>query len=120
MKLTYLDKLFSEFIRKRAMKEVGGCERCKTPKTSYKQLQCSHFHGRRKRSVRFDADNAAGLCAGCHMFFTAHPVEHVNFFIERLGPRDFDCLQARASLLHKVDEAAMALYLRQQIKELDE
>jgi len=119
MKLSYLDKLFSEFVRKRAMKNAGGCERCHAGKSSYKSLQCSHFHGRRKRSVRFDIDNACGICAGCHLFLGANPSEHVKFFQERLGQQGFDWLQIRAGIHHKVDEAATILYLREKLKELE-
>jgi hypothetical protein len=120
MKLSYLDKLFSEFIRKRAMRDAGGCERCHTGKSSYRALQCSHFHGRRKRSVRFDEDNAAGLCGACHMYLGANPAEHVRFFQERLSMTAFENLQIRAQFKHKVDESAVALYLRKKLKELDQ
>lgn len=120
MKLAYLDKLFSEFIRKRAMQKVNGCERCRTGKKSYKELQTSHFHGRRKRSVRFDEDNASGLCGACHMYLGANPAEHVKFFQERLGQQGFKNLNIRASIPQKVDEAAMALYLKEKLKEIDQ
>ncbi len=116
--IAQLDKLFSEFIRKKAMLN-GGCERCHTPKKDYKQLQCSHFHGRRKRSVRFDPDNAVGLCGACHLYFGANPTEHVKFFLERLGQKDFDYLQARANTTQKIDEKAIAIYFREKLKELN-
>ena len=118
MKLSPLDKLFSEFIRKRAIKEVGGCERCLTWKESYLRLQCSHFMGRRKRSVRFDEDNAVGLCPACHMYLTSNPLEHVEFFRKRLGQR-YEMLEARANRPQKIDENALTLYLRYQIKILE-
>jgi hypothetical protein len=119
MKLDSLDKLFSEYIRKRAMRDTGGCERCHAGKRNYKQLQCSHFHGRRKRSVRFDEDNACGICAACHMYLGANPAEHVRFFQERLSMTAFENLQIRAQFKHKIDESAVALYLREKLKELE-
>ena len=118
MKISPLDKLFSEFIRKRAMQRVEGCERCLHGKTDYKQLQCSHFWGRGKKSVRYDEENAAGLCAGCHMYFTAHPVEHVKWFMERMGMDGFDLLRARAMKPQKIDENLIKLYLKERIKEV--
>ena len=117
MKLDPLDKLFSEFIRRRAMQRVGGCERCLNGKIDYKQLQCSHFHGRAKKSVRWDEDNAIGLCGACHMYLGARPTEHVEFFKKLLGDK-FDLLQTR-SKPGKPDKELIQLYLRQQIEKLD-
>ena len=124
-----MDDLFSEFVRRRAIHEVGGCERCLTPKfdtqkdngdifEDYKYLQCSHFEGRSAKVVRFDPDNAAGLCPACHIYFGAHSEEHRAFFIKRLGQDGFDKLQARLRGRAKdLDLNAIALYLRTKIKE---
>ena len=124
-----LDVLFSEYIRRRAITEVGGCERCLTPKynitnengdifPAWKHLQCSHFHGRASRSVRWDEDNASGLCGACHIYVTAHPIEHVEWFKERLGDR-FDLLQARARTPARyIDREAIKLYYKAKIEEL--
>lgn len=120
IKLNPLDKLFSEYIRRRAMKLVHGCERCLTGKVSWKQLQCSHFHGRAKRSIRWDEDNAAGLCPGCHMYLTSHPLEHTEWFKNYLGEERFNLLQARMRIIYKVDKELIALYLKQKIKELEQ
>ena len=119
MKLTPLDILFSEFIRKRAIKRVQGCERCLQGKMDYKQLQCSHFIGRARKAVRWDEDNAAGLCAGCHMYFTSHPLEHVGWFVEHLGEEKVDLLMARNRIRGKPDIEAITLYLKAKIKEMD-
>ena len=118
MRLLPLDKLFSEFIRKRAMLRVHGCERCLQGKTDYKQLQCSHFIGRSRRAVRWDEDNACGFCAGCHMYLTAHPTEHVQWFMNYLGEEKLDLLMARNRERQKPDIEAITLYLKGKIKEL--
>ena len=113
-----LDSLFSEYIRRRAVATVGGCERCLTGKTDWKQLQCSHYHGRSKRSVRWDEDNAAGLCGACHMYFGAHPIEHVAWFVVRLG-RDYDFLLARMRNMERPDKQVLTLYYTAKIAELE-
>ena len=129
MKISALDKLCSEFIRKRAIKRVNGCEKCKTTKVdivkengdifpAWKQLQCSHFWGRGKKSVRYDEDNAAGLCAGCHMYLTAHPALHEEWFIGYLGREKYDLLETRAMRPQKIDENLIGIYLRERIKEV--
>ncbi len=113
-----LDVLFSEFIRTRALKTVGGCERCFTPKISITQLQCAHFIGRSRKQMRWDEDNAAGLCFGCHSYLTSHPLEAVEWFRQRLGQKG-DLLQARARITYpRPDRVGIELYLREKLKEL--
>lgn len=130
IKTTKLDTLFSEYVRKRAIARVGGCERCLTPKhdkekedgstfPAWKQLQCSHFHGRAKQVVRYDEDNAAGLCAGCHMYFTSHPLEHLEWFKQQLGEEKFDMLNSRMRDMSKVDKAVIEIYLKVKLKKLE-
>lgn len=131
MKLNKFDILFSESIRKRAIKLVGGCERCLTPKhdilkddgklfPAWKQLQTSHFWGRVKKAVRWDEDNAVGLCGACHLYFTAHPAEHTRWYKEHLGEQAYDLLEARAHIPQKPDEKALEIYLKSKIKELED
>ena len=126
-----LDKLFSEFIRRLAIKKVGGCEKCKAPKydmvkedgstlPAWKQLQCAHFGGRRKHSVRWDEDNAAGICGGCHTYFHANPDKATEWFRKRLGGKA-DLLEVRAQMSGKdIDKSAVEIYLKHKIAKLKE
>lgn len=114
IKRNKLDILFSEYIRLRA---DGKCELCLRRKT-FKKLQCSHFHGRRKKSVRWDPENAAGLCFACHRFLTENPVEHVSWFRKRLGQANYDALLLRANAHKKPDTELLILGLGQAIKML--
>ena len=124
-----LDGLFSQFVRMRAMKRVGGCERCLSKKfditkdngdilPAWKQLQNSHYKGRRKLSVRFDEDNCAGLCGGCHTHLEHQPDEHRDWKLEQLGEKRFEDLQMRAAMPNKPDINLLTIYFKQQIKEL--
>ena len=130
MRIELLDKLVSEYIRRRALQRVCGCERCLTPKydivkdngeiyPAWNQLQCSHFHGRAKKSTRYDEDNLAGLCGACHMYLTAHPLEHVEWFKNHLGQEAFDLLNSRMRIPGKPDKAALMLYYKDKLKELE-
>ena len=105
-----LDDLFSEYIRKRAMVRVGGCEKCKTmkfdttredgsTKPAYMQLEAAHYHGRGPHATRWDIDNSAGLCMGCHSYLDANPVEKTAWFKEQLGDEAFELLEL-LSLIH--------------------
>lgn len=114
-----LDTLVSEYVRKRAVASVGGCERCLKPH-SWKELQCSHFYSRSMKTVRYDEENLCGLCWGCHQFLGSHPVEHIRFFQKRLGLITLDLLEYRAHKAGKPDKKALELYFTIKIKELDE
>ena len=131
IKIDPLDTLCSQYVRMRAIKLVGGCERCLCQKCdivkdngdvypAWKRLQASHFISRSNRAVRYDPDNLVGLCFGCHQYLGSHPLEHVEFFKSRLGDK-FDLLLARSRMSSKdIDKAALELYLKDKIKDLEE
>ena len=110
-----LDILFSQLVRLLA---DGKCEYCKKVST----LECSHFHSRRKRSVRFDIDNAAGLCFSCHQHLGENPYLHVEFFKKRLGSERFEQLNIRAETLVKrtpKDKEQLKSDLKEKIRRLE-
>lgn len=107
-----LDKLFSEYIRLRDKV----CQRC----GKANQIACAHFHGRARKSVRWDSDNACGLCMGCHVYLDSHAMEKVEFFRQRLGQESFDMLNSRMrNLWSKPDKEAIRLWLKEEIRKLD-
>ena len=117
-----LDNLFSEYIRKRAMEESGGCERCGTPKGSWKELQCAHFKSRRKFTTRWHELNAAGLCGGCHFFLDSNSAEEIAFYQDRMTEHEFEWLSIMAEMTSQrspMDYGLIELYLRQRIRELE-
>lgn len=115
-----LDKLFSQYIRKKAIKLVGGCQRCLTPKKSYKELQCIHFHSRRKMTVRFHENNAIGGCGACHLYLHGNPHDAVTFWQKHLGD-EYDRLYILAQMTTKqspIDMAMVEVYLKELLKEV--
>ncbi len=134
MKIAYLDALFREFIRKRAIKLAGGCEYCLSAKydieksngkilPAWKQLDTSHYWSRTNKSVRWDERNAAGICGNCHFFLEHNPLPHTQFFLKRLGKVEFELLEIQANQVIKkaeFDELAITLYLQSKIKELSD
>ena len=115
-----LDTLFSQYIRMRAIQRVHGCERCLAGKVDYKELQCAHYKGRRKKSTRWDEDNCSGLCFGCHQYFDENRDEFTEWMKERLGNR-FDLLNSRARTPARyTDKNLLTLYFKQKIEELKE
>ena len=119
MKIDPLDVLCSEYIRKKALQRVGGCERCLTQKASWKELQWCHFIGRRNKHVRWDEFNSYGLCGACHMYLHSHPLEWVALVTRIIGEEGFDLLQARMRQTGKIDREAIRLYLQEEIKKLE-
>lgn len=105
IRISKLDKLFSDYIRSR---DKWTCQRCNTrykPPTS--GLHCSHFWGRRMKSVRFDTENCVALCHGCHVYFTGNPYLHTEFMKSRLGEKQFDLLMLRANSPQRPDYKAL-------------
>ena len=109
-----LDKLFSEFIRKRDKV----CQKCGR---SVGKLDAAHCFTRAKKSVKYDPDNACLLCWNpCHLYYDHHDTEKKEFFRKRLGKRAYDLLDYRAHRPAKIDIEAITLYLKNQIAKLEE
>ena len=111
-----LDLLFSKYIRLRASNH---CEYCGAYK-DFRQLQVSHFIGRRKRNVRYDPENACALDFSCHAYLQEHPYQHTEFFKKRLGSERFEELNIRAEMIVKLDEEWIKTDLKEKIRLLEE
>ena len=64
-----LDKVFSEYIRKRTA-DANGFVECFTcgKRNHWKKMQCGHFQSRKHYSTRWNEDNCQVQCVGCNMF----------------------------------------------------
>lgn len=115
VKLDPADRLFSLYVRWRAN---WTCERCGARHEVGSQgLHCSHFHGRRKESVRFDPENASAHCHGCHSYFTSHPEAHRAWKLEQLGQEAYDRLMIRANTSQKKDRKLAKIYWQARLRE---
>lgn len=117
IKITALDRLFSKVVRLRAK---GYCEIGKEWR-GYNKLQTCHCWGRRKKSVRWDLDNA---CAGCffhHQQIDENAEDKIAFFKKYLGEKRYEKLGQRANwrTLKKVDEKLIEIFLTQELKKLE-
>lgn len=100
IKITPADKAFSLCVRERVNYTCERCGHFAGPQL-HKRLDASHFHGRGKWSVRFDPENVSAVCMGCHLYLTAHPIEHMVWMQEKLGPYRFGALTERANDLSR-------------------
>jgi len=110
IKIDPLDRLFSLYIRGRDKV----CQRC-----GGKVQHCAHFHGRARKSVRWDEDNACGLCFGCHQFLDSHALDKVEFFKARLGEDKYNMLNSRMRNMYpKPDKNLLMLYYTEKMQEV--
>jgi 5-methylcytosine-specific restriction endonuclease McrA len=119
IKIDPADKVFSQYIRLRD----GECLRCHSKvKLNDRGLpishNASHFHGRGKESTRFDPDNVCTLCFACHSWFTAHPQEHYDWQVKRLGQKKIDELTLKVNTYHKKNRELELIYWRKELKNL--
>jgi len=83
IKVTQADVHFSKCVRTAAN---WTCQRChKQYPEDWGGLECAHFMTRGSWSTRFDPDNVAALCTGCHFYLDSHPYEKVSWFEGYLG-----------------------------------
>lgn len=83
IKVTQADKYFSKCVRTAVN---WTCQRCHaTHQENSQGLHNAHWHTRGNWGTRFDPDNCAALCYGCHQYIDSHPYEKTEFFEKRLG-----------------------------------
>ena len=98
-----LDRRFSLCVRAR---EKFKCEYCHGSFSwDPSRLQCSHFHSRRLKSVRFDPENCACMCGNCHQYLDMHPREYAKWKRAKLGEERFEALRLRSQRIVKLDLA---------------
>ncbi len=112
------DTVFSRYIRL-LRKQCENCGRKGTGNEGITGLQASHYHSRRKESVRFDEENVDVLCIGCHRKLgTDDRKAYDAFKIKQLGQKGFNLLMLRANTSGKKDRQLAWIYYNTKLKEL--
>lgn len=114
------DRYFSEYIRRRDNRCIYATPHCKNW-SNWKNLTCSHFIKRRYESVRYDPDNCDAACRSCHRWVedTAEGAQWLDDFKRRqLGEQRYNLLFFRKQQVTKRDDAMMALYAKQLLKDV--
>ncbi len=125
--LKKLDVLFSEYVRKRAIKRTGGCERCGSQKyeiakengdpfPAWMQLDCAHLISRWHKATRWNEDIAMGLCGGCNMWIDHEEEEKTDLLKSKIGEEKYTLLKSLPA--GKPDINGITLYLKSLLKEL--
>jgi hypothetical protein len=122
MKRSPADIAFSKCIRERAdwICEYSG----KDFKNNRGGLHCSHFYGRRARTVRWDADNA--FAHGCyeHKYLGENPGEFHSWAIKTRGDGWYQILTEKWRNLKrkvtKLEEKEIAKHYQEQLKIMEQ
>lgn len=77
------DAAFSKCVREAANWK---CQRCGAQHQEKSMgLHCAHYQTRGKWGTRFEPDNVAALCYGCHSYIDSHPEEKTAWFEKHIG-----------------------------------
>lgn len=95
------DRLFSLAVR-----SVGRCE--VEGRAHMGSLQCAHGFSRSYKAVRWDRRQCFSLCAGCHTYFTHHPIEWDLWMLDRMGVELYAEVRERA-LSHCMPDLELVL-----------
>lgn len=103
MKLSPLDKLFSEYIK---LKAGGLCEFCgQPPKSKYGYHTHHGVAHRRYLNTRYEPDNCVAVCKTCHDYLHDFPNTNVEFFKQRIGTKRYEELEIIARTYRKMDKS---------------
>lgn len=90
--ITKLDKVFSEYIRRKdAKNDIATCVTC-GKKDHWKNLQNGHFMSRKHYATRWDEDNVGVQCSACNVFRYGEQY----LFAKHLGQKKADELLAKS------------------------
>lgn len=88
------DTWFSKCVR-----EAAGwqCDRCGAQHEENSMgLHNAHYMTRGNWGTRFDPDNVAALCYGCHSYLDSRPYEKAKWFEDKLGKGLAEIVQEKA------------------------
>lgn len=115
-----LDRVFSEYIRKRDCKPTGRCISCGKIIT-FETSDCGHYINRKHMATRFDENNCNAQCRACNRFDEGNIQGYRRGLIEKIGENKTDMLEIKKfNLCHLsvTDLNVLIVYYKNKIKEL--
>ena len=117
-----LDRIFSEFIRKRDSKNgYFKCISCGQIKP-YAQADCGHYFSRSKLNTRFDENNCHAECSHCNRFLSDHLEGYRINLIKKIGKSRFDTLKIRSQQFKQITDfeyTVLIKHYKSKLKELE-
>ena len=120
-----LDKLFSEYVRKRDSDHRGLCKCISCGKEAPAfggSMHAGHLFSRRYLSIRFDPKNVNAQCSYCNTFLNGNQIKAARGVERKWGKGTVDDLESRMHIttkLSRIDYEEAIKNIRQKIKELD-
>ncbi len=122
MNLDKLDKVFSEYIRRRDSDTEGYAKCCTCPTTGHhKTFDAGHFISRGKLATRYDERNVHACCLVCNRLKDGNLAKYEIFMRSKYGPKVIKELRIKSHktvkwMPHEIQE--MIEELKSKIKEL--
>ena len=118
-----LDKIFSEYIRKRYANKNGftNCVTC-GKKDHWKNLQCGHFISRKQLATRFDELNCQTQCVGCNVFKYGEQYKFSLFLNAHYGENTAEELYNKSKKITRLTNVELLdkiQYYKEKVAQLD-
>lgn len=117
-----LDRVFSEYIRRRDADENGYIRCISCGKIVYwKDADAGHFVNRRHMSLRYDEKNVNAQCRSCNRFDEGNPIGYAEGLKRKYGSqviRYFEIKKHNIAQYTKVAYEQLIKYYQNKIKEL--
>lgn len=113
-----LDKLFSEYIRRRGK---GKCFICKCVK-HWKQQQAGHYIPRRHMQFRYDEKNVNCNCVRCNVMLHGNMIAYREEMVKTYGKEWVEVMEAerhKPFKLYTSDLITQISYYKQEIEKLN-
>ena len=118
VKIDAADRLFSKYIRLK----YGKCQNCGKwggGDDRTQGLQASHYHSRKKESVRYDESNVDCFCVSCHRELgTNNRKAYDEYKLKQLGEVEYNKLLIRANTTQKKDRKMALIMVKELMKTL--
>lgn len=110
MDIKKLDKVFSEYIRRRDADEYGRVKCCTCPTVAHwAEMDCGHWRSRHNKSIRFEESDNHAQCRECNRTNDGEYQFHEAYIVKRYGSREAKRLivlshKAKHWMQHEIDE----------------
>ena len=97
----------------------GYCQKCNKFFGIYR-LQLCHGVGRWKLATRYEQDNLAVLCAGCHREIDQNMFAKTELFFKLVGAERYEALRVQSEKIKvKIDKEALLDYYKGRLQEIE-
>ena len=123
MNYSKLDKVFSEWMRRKDADENGMVKCCTCPtKLHWKQMDAAHYISRRHLMTRWYELNVHACCSECNRFKRGNIPAYETFLADKYGPDILDelwMLSRTEAHFTQAEINEMVIYYKDKIKGLD-